>query len=104
MKQVINRMTHVLDSRKLSVTNNTSLLFFSNMCQPYALFFYLSEHEFTYRSTQVIKHMLNMCLPHGKQAFTSHLPHVEHAVCTCLLYSWLLFKPVVSGCISLALH
>jgi hypothetical protein len=48
--------------------------------------------------------MLNMCLPHGKHPFTSHLPHVEHAVRTCLLYSRLLFKPVVSGCISLASH
>jgi hypothetical protein len=86
------------------VMNNTSLLFFSNMCLPYVLYFYLSEHEFTYRNTQVTKHMLNMCLPHGKHAFTSYLPHVEHAVCTCLLYSQLLFKPVVSGCSSLASH
>jgi hypothetical protein len=96
------------------------------MCLPYVLYFYLSEHEFTYRNTRVIKHMLNMCLPHGKHAFTSYLPHVEHAVrtclphvehavrtClphvehavrTCLLYSQLLFKPVVSGCSSLASH
>jgi hypothetical protein len=74
------------------------------MCLPYALYFYLSEHEFTYRNTRVIKHMLNMCLPQGKHDFTLHLPHVEHAVHTCLLYSRLLFKPVVSGCISLALH
>jgi hypothetical protein len=86
------------------VTNNTSLLFFSNMCLPYVLYFYLSEHEFTYRNTRVIKHMLDMCLPHGKHAFTSYLPHVEHAVRTCLLYSQLLFKPVVSGCSSLASH
>jgi hypothetical protein len=69
------------------VTNNMSLLFFSNMCLPYALYFYLSEHEFTYRNTRVIKHMINMCLPHGKHAFTSYLPHVKHAVRTCLLYS-----------------
>jgi hypothetical protein len=85
------------------------------MCLPYALYFYLSEHEFTYRNTRVIKHILNMCLPHGEHASTSHLAHVEHAstshlahvehaVCACLLYSRLLFKPVVSGCISLASH
>jgi hypothetical protein len=36
--------------------------------------------------------------------FTLYLPHVKHAVRTCLLYPLLLFKPVVSGCISLALH
>jgi hypothetical protein len=35
----------------VDVTNNTSLLFFSNMCLPYVLYFYLSEHEFTYRNT-----------------------------------------------------
>jgi hypothetical protein len=55
----------------VAVTDNTSLLFFSNMCLPYALYFYLSKHEFTYRNTRVIKHMLNMCLPHGKHAFTA---------------------------------
>jgi hypothetical protein len=106
--------------------NNTSLLFFSDMCLPYAFYFYLSKHEFTCRNTQVTKHMLNMCLPHGKHAFTSYLPHgkhaftsylphgkhaftsylphVEHAVRACLQYFLLLFKPVVSGCISLASH
>jgi hypothetical protein len=66
---------------------------------------------FTYLNTSLpagthesLKHMQNMCLPHGKHAFTSYLPHVEHAVCTCLLYSRLLFKPVVSGSSSLASH
>jgi hypothetical protein len=53
--------------------NNMSLLFFFDMCLPYASHFYLSEHEFTCRSTQVTKHMLNMCLPHGKHTFTSML-------------------------------
>jgi hypothetical protein len=48
--------------------------------------------------------MLNMCLPHGKHAFTSYLQHVEHAVHTCLHYPLILFKPVVSGSISLASH
>jgi hypothetical protein len=56
-------------SRLDIVTNNTSLPFFFNMCLPYALYFYLSKHEFTYRNTRIIKHMLNMCLPHGKHAF-----------------------------------
>jgi hypothetical protein len=45
------------------VMNNTSLLFFSDMCLPYAFYSYLSKHEFTCRNTQVIKHMLNMPLP-----------------------------------------
>jgi hypothetical protein len=84
-------MSHMLNIWNMQgkgiVMNNTALLFFSNMCLPYALYFHLSEHEFTYRNTRVIKHMLNMCLPHGKHASTSHLSHVEHAVCTCLLYS-----------------
>jgi hypothetical protein len=48
--------------------------------------------------------MLNMCLPHGKHAFTLYLQHVEHAVHACLHYLLILFKPVVSGCISLASH
>jgi hypothetical protein len=48
--------------------------------------------------------MLNMCLPHGKHTFTSYLQHVEHAVYACLLCLLILFKPVVSGCISLASH
>jgi hypothetical protein len=74
------------------------------MCLPHALYFYLSEHEFTYKNTRVIKHLLNMCLPHGKHAFTSYLPHVKHAVRTCLPYSRFLFKPVVSGSSSLASH
>jgi hypothetical protein len=47
-----------------NVMNNMSLLFFSNMCLPYALNFYLSEHEFTYRNTRVIK-------THAKHVFTS---------------------------------
>jgi hypothetical protein len=33
------------------VTNNTPLLFFSDMCLPYAFYFYLSKHEFTCRNT-----------------------------------------------------
>jgi hypothetical protein len=33
-----------------------------------------------------LKHMLNMCLPHGKHAFTSYLQHVKHAVHACLYY------------------
>jgi hypothetical protein len=74
------------------------------MCLPYAFHFYLSEHEFTCRNTRVTKHMLNMCLPHGKHTFTLYLQHVEHAVHACLLYLLILFKPVVSGCISLASH
>jgi hypothetical protein len=74
------------------------------MCLPYAFHFYLSEHEFTCRNTQVTKHMLNMCLPHGKHAFTLYLQHVEHAVYACLHYLLILFKLVVSGCISLASH
>jgi hypothetical protein len=81
------------------VTNNMSLLFFFDMCLPYAFHFYLSEHEFTCRNTQVTKHMLNMC---GKHTFTSYLQHVERAVHACLDYLLILFKPVVSGCISLA--
>jgi hypothetical protein len=48
--------------------------------------------------------MLNMCLPHGKHTFTSYLPHVKHAVHACSCYLLLLFKPVVSCCISLALY
>jgi hypothetical protein len=47
---------------------------------------------------------LNMSLPHGKHTFISYLQHVEHAVHACLHYLLILFKPVVSGCISLALH
>jgi hypothetical protein len=76
------------------------------MCLPYAFDFYLSKskHEFTCRNTRVTKHMLNMCLSHGKYAFTSHLQHVEHAVHACLHYLLILFKPVVSGCIFLASH
>jgi hypothetical protein len=35
----------------ITVTNNTSLLFFFDMHLPYAFHFYLSEHEFTCRST-----------------------------------------------------
>jgi hypothetical protein len=46
-----------------NVMNNMSLLFFFDMCLPYAFYFYLSEHEFTCRNTRVTKHMLNMCLP-----------------------------------------
>jgi hypothetical protein len=46
--------------------------------------------------------MLNMCLPHGKHAFTSYLQHVEHAVHAGLHYLLILFKPVVSDCISSA--
>jgi hypothetical protein len=45
-----------------------------------------------------------MCLPHGKHAFTLYLQHVKHAVHACLHYLLILFKPVVSGCISLASH
>jgi hypothetical protein len=71
---------------------------------PYAFHFDLSEHEFTCRSTRVTKHMLNMCLPHGKHTFTSYLLHVEHAVHACSCYLLLLFKPVASSCSSLALH
>jgi hypothetical protein len=74
------------------------------MCLPYAFYSYLSEHKFTCRSTQVTKHMLNMCLPYGKHTFTSYLPHVEHAVHACSCYLLLLFKPVVSCSVSLALH
>jgi hypothetical protein len=48
--------------------------------------------------------MLNMCLPHGKHAFTLYLQHVKHAVHTCLHYPLILFKPIVSGSISLASH
>jgi hypothetical protein len=81
-----------------------SLLFFSDMCLPYAFYFYLYKHEFTCRNTRVTKHMLNMCLSHGKHAFTLYLQHVEHAVHACLHYLLILFKPVVSGCISLASH
>jgi hypothetical protein len=44
------------------VTNNMSLLFFFDMCLPYAFHFYLSEHQFTCRNRRVTKHMLNMCL------------------------------------------
>jgi hypothetical protein len=66
------------------------------------LSFYLSEHEFTCRNTQVAKHMCNMCLPHGKHTFTSYLPHVKHAVYTCTCYSLLLFKLVASHCIFLS--
>jgi hypothetical protein len=84
--------------------NNMSLLFFFNTCLPYAFYFYLSEHEFICRNTQVTKHMLNMCLPHGKQTSTSYLPHVEHAVHACSYYLLLPFKLVVSGCTSLALY
>jgi hypothetical protein len=39
--------------------------------------------------------MLNTPLPHGKHTLTSYLPHVEHAVHTCLYYLLLLFKLVV---------
>jgi hypothetical protein len=87
-----------------NVTNNTSLLFFFDMCSPYAFHFYLSIHNFTCRDTRVTKHMLNMCLPHGRHAFTSYLQHVGHAVHACLHHFLILFKPVVSGCISLASH
>jgi hypothetical protein len=60
-----------------NVTNNTFLLFFFSS-HALALCFssYLSEHEFTCRSTRVTKHMSNMCLPHGKHTFASYLPHV----------------------------
>jgi Zinc knuckle len=37
--------------RSQSVTNNMSLLFFSDMCLPYAFYFYLSKHKFTCRNT-----------------------------------------------------
>jgi hypothetical protein len=74
------------------------------MCLPYAFYFDLSEHKFTCRNTQVTKHMLNMYLPHGKHVFTPYLQHIEHAVHTCLHYLLILFKPLVSGCISLASH
>jgi hypothetical protein len=33
------------------VTNNMSLLFFSDICLPYAFYFYLSKHKFTCRNT-----------------------------------------------------
>jgi hypothetical protein len=64
----------------------------------------ISTYEFTCRNTRVTKHMLNMCLPHGKHAFTLYLQHVKHAVHTCLHYTLILSKPVVSGSISLASH
>jgi hypothetical protein len=74
------------------------------MCLPYAFYFYLSEHEFICRKTQVTKHMLNMCLFYGKHAFTLYLQHVEHAVHAWLHYLLILFKLVDSSCISLASH
>jgi hypothetical protein len=42
-----------------------------------------------------------MCLPHGKHTLTLYLQHVEHAVHACLHYLLILFKLVVSCCISL---
>jgi hypothetical protein len=99
----IYEMHITVQCKTLSVTNNMSLLFFSNMCLPYAFYFYLSEHEFTSRNTRVTKHMLNMCLPHGKHAFTSYLQHVKHAVHAWLHHLLILFKPVDSG-FSLAFH
>jgi hypothetical protein len=50
-KLLEDKGTRSLSYHDMAVTNNTSLLFFSNMCLPYALYFYLSEHEFTYRNT-----------------------------------------------------
>jgi hypothetical protein len=84
------------------VTNNTFLLFFFNMCLPYAF-------HFTY---------LNISLPTGihkspntcvtcvcltvNTPFTSYLPQVKHAVYACTCYLLLLFKPVISHCIFLS--
>jgi hypothetical protein len=77
--------------------NNMSLLFFSDMCLPYAFYFYLSKHKFTCKNTRVTKHMLNMPLPRIYNMSNMQFMHVY------ITFS-ILFKSVVSGCNSLASH
>jgi hypothetical protein len=72
------------------VTNNSFLLFFFDMLLPYAFHLtYLNMAlRFTYRNTQIIKHMSNMCLPHGLPhiyyMFNMLLTHVHFTFCYCL--------------------